>query len=414
MVERCSLDFGRVRRARPRAVVQASDEAGAASALRICRDAGLPLVLRGAGGSCGGHVLHADAVVLWNLAARPECRLLDGDRVEVSGRTTWSDLCRFLSAHGREPTVLTDYLELTVGGTLSVGGYGLRSVVHGAQLASVERLRLRLPDGSAREVGPKDALFRYALGGRGQVGLIASATLRTLPRRPVARLFTSRHTDLESLAGWLEWLEPIPRVPLVFNAFASGGAVFAEVGVEASGEAGLRSIEPPVDTPASVRNVRFLHTVLQGQRLRWLDQHRGRRRLWTDFVLPRVEFVVFARFLDRLRAEPALRDVLAAIYVLAMRPESLPLAPSAQPGRLLLGAGLYCMVKGGDDAGLRAARGALGRCLERCVELGGRPYRYGWNEVADERAIYGRALDPLRDLRRELDPQGLFQPQIGW
>jgi len=44
--------------------------------------------------------------------------------VVVEAGATWSDVLRTTLAQGKTPPVLTDYLELSVGGTLTVGGVG--------------------------------------------------------------------------------------------------------------------------------------------------------------------------------------------------------------------------------------------------------------------------------------------------
>ena len=49
---------------------------------------------------------------------------VDGDRVVVEAGATWSDVLRATLAQGKTPPVLTDYLELSVGGTLIVGEIG--------------------------------------------------------------------------------------------------------------------------------------------------------------------------------------------------------------------------------------------------------------------------------------------------
>jgi hypothetical protein len=49
---------------------------------------------------------------------------VEGDRVVAEAGATWSDVLRATLAQGKTPPVLTDYLELSVGGTLIVGGIG--------------------------------------------------------------------------------------------------------------------------------------------------------------------------------------------------------------------------------------------------------------------------------------------------
>jgi FAD/FMN-containing dehydrogenase len=51
-------------------------------------------------------------------------------------------------------------------------------------------------------------------------------------------------------------------------------------------------------------------------------------------------------------------------------------------------------------------------CLAKCVEVGGRPYLYGWHRLGRRTLedLYGGAWGRLLELRRELDPAGVFQP----
>lgn len=72
---------------------------------------------------------HKCAVV--QSAARAE-----GDRVVVEAGATWSDVLRATLAQGKAPPVLTDYLELSVGGTLIVGGVGGTTSAFGARRAT--------------------------------------------------------------------------------------------------------------------------------------------------------------------------------------------------------------------------------------------------------------------------------------
>ncbi len=53
-------------------------------------------------------------------------RRVDGDRVTVEAGATWREVLAATLPHGLAPPVLPDYLDLTIGGTLAVGGVGRR------------------------------------------------------------------------------------------------------------------------------------------------------------------------------------------------------------------------------------------------------------------------------------------------
>jgi FAD/FMN-containing dehydrogenase len=79
--------------------------------------------------------------------------------------------------------VWTGNLRTTVAGTLSVGGFGDTSSRHGAQIDNVESLKILSLDGVLHETRGGDPLFEYSLAGRGQLGIIVEASVRTVRRR---------------------------------------------------------------------------------------------------------------------------------------------------------------------------------------------------------------------------------------
>jgi FAD/FMN-containing dehydrogenase len=66
----------------------------------------------------------------------------------VPGTWRWHEVEAAANARGRTIPVLTDNLDTTVGGTLSVGGIGTRSVSYGRQVDWVDALTLIRPDGT--------------------------------------------------------------------------------------------------------------------------------------------------------------------------------------------------------------------------------------------------------------------------
>jgi len=120
-------------------------------------------------------------------------------RAEVGAGALWSDIVRATFELGLTPPVLTDYLGLTVGGTLSVGGIGGQSFARGAQVDNVAALSV--VDGRGEVVRASASenreLFDAARGGLGRCGIIVSAELDLVPAPEKARIRDVVYTDLE-------------------------------------------------------------------------------------------------------------------------------------------------------------------------------------------------------------------------
>jgi FAD/FMN-containing dehydrogenase len=417
-------DFGRLCRGAPVEILHTESEGDVQAAIARANETGLPLTIRGSGHSAAGQTVSRGGLLMVNRGASTPPRL-DGDLVDVEGRALWRDVERRLGRAGRTVPVLADYLDLTVGGTLSVGGYGVESVQRGVQADHVERLRLVLPDGSATwcSAAERPELFELALAGLGQVGVIERAVLRTVPSRPFMTLFVYRHPDLADLIDSMAWLaDRGVTKPEFFKALASRGRIISVYGVPAGTWSDLWRVRPP--TGLAGRPVsRRLPTVRyrQGRSLAvsaWLAAFPGQDRLWSDYLLDHAGLRAFGRFLHEEMRADAFAGCLRAIYVVAIRRLArqvrIPFeATDGLSGDMAFGVGLYSMIPRHRPERLAAVRQAASRSLQAALELGGRPYRYGWHDLDESahRQLYGDAVDRVADLRRRLDPNHVFHPR---
>jgi FAD/FMN-containing dehydrogenase len=126
---------------------------------------------------------------------------VEDDRVVVDAGTKWSELLAATLSQGRTPPVLTDYLELSVGGTLVVGGVGGTISRYGAQSDNV--LELEVVTGEGRQVtcSPDDntELFDAVRAGLAQVAVITKATLKLIPAPEQVRRYLLFYPDLRAL-----------------------------------------------------------------------------------------------------------------------------------------------------------------------------------------------------------------------
>jgi len=405
----------------PSLVVEARSDDDVRAALAVSRSAGVPVAIRGCGHSCNGQTLTEGIQIVAVPPRGAAVRPLGGGVFEIDARARWRQVEAELHAQGRTVPVLADYLDLTVGGTLSVGGYGATSIVHGAQVDHVESLELILPDGSTVRCSREESreLFRLSLAGLGQVGVIARATIRTVPHQPYSALFVYEHGSLSELVEAQGWMtQPRDVWPSLFKAVHARGRFVSTCGVTAPSLGAAWKLQPPAGVGLAPRR---RYVLPHYRRLRsatvalWVARFGTARRLWSDYVLDFAGARAFAAFLTELTAADAFAGCLKAVYVVPIRrpagAESFALEAAGTGEGTRFGIGVYSMVPAGAASALVSVEAALAACLSECVRLGGRPYLYGWHRLSGEtlRQLYGAGYERLLQLRRELDPAQLFQ-----
>ncbi|KAL6558590.1 Cytokinin dehydrogenase [Orobanche minor] len=102
-----------------------------------------------------------------------------GPYAVVGGEQLWVDVLRHTLKHGLAPVSWTDYLYLTVGGTLSNAGISGQTFMHGPQISNV--LQLDVVTGKGQNIicstRRNSKLFLAVLGGLGQFAIINRAKI---------------------------------------------------------------------------------------------------------------------------------------------------------------------------------------------------------------------------------------------
>jgi cytokinin dehydrogenase len=177
-------DFGHIVHHVPAAVIHPDDAAGVAAATCHAAAAGLPIKARGAGHSFGGQA-QCDGGTILDLSGLADVDMTASETVSVGAGATWRSILAVTLSRGMTPSVLTDYIGTTVGGTLSAGGIGGASHQYGPQVDNVIDIDVVTPAGELTTCSPavRPDLFHAVLGGQGQAGIITRATL-PLTRAP--------------------------------------------------------------------------------------------------------------------------------------------------------------------------------------------------------------------------------------
>jgi cytokinin dehydrogenase len=193
-------DFGHLRRALPRAVLAPADPDDLVALVRFARRHRFPVAARGQGHAMGGQPLAPDGVVVDMRSLAAIGPIDHATRtVRVGAGATWASVVRATLAEGLVPPALTDFLGLSVGGTLSLAGIGGQSFRHGAQIDNVRALDLVTGAGERIEASPKHEteLFDACLGGLGQHGIVTEVELRLVPAPRRVRTFEALYTTRE-------------------------------------------------------------------------------------------------------------------------------------------------------------------------------------------------------------------------
>ncbi|KAG0469496.1 hypothetical protein HPP92_015539 [Vanilla planifolia] len=217
-LEAFGSDFGGMVVSIPAAVIRPTTTDEVTAAVRLARANNLALAARGCGHSIHGQAGAAGGLVLDMRALSGPIGLEQGPEgplAVVPAGATWEEVLRWaVEEHGMAPPSWTDYLGLSVGGTLSNGGVSGQAFRHGPQVANVARLEVVTGDGESflcSSVSDEADLFFAVLGGLGQFGIITRAWIPLQPApdmvkwiRVVYNDFARYVSDAESLVSRTE------------------------------------------------------------------------------------------------------------------------------------------------------------------------------------------------------------------
>ena len=200
-------DFGRMIQRLPDAVARPKSAEEVANIVRWAAQNDVPVAARGAAHSQGGQSL-ADQGLVLDMAWLGRIQLLGQGLVRAQGGAPWGAIVEALRGTGRLPRVLADIPEVTVGGTLSAGGFGTTSHRYGLQLGQIEQMDVVTGTGEQVRCSPcRNAdLFDAVRGGQGQFGIIIDAWIRLREAGERIRQYELRYRDFDRFASDFEQL----------------------------------------------------------------------------------------------------------------------------------------------------------------------------------------------------------------
>ncbi|KZV47283.1 cytokinin dehydrogenase 9 [Dorcoceras hygrometricum] len=143
---------------------------------------GLTVAARGHGHSLQGQAQAPQGIVINMESLSGKEMIFDKGTfpfVDVSAGELWINILHECLKHGLAPKSWTDYLHLTVGGTLSNAGISGQAFRHGPQISNVHQLEVVTGKGEVVVCSEEQNadLFHGVLGGLGQFGIITKARI---------------------------------------------------------------------------------------------------------------------------------------------------------------------------------------------------------------------------------------------
>jgi cytokinin dehydrogenase len=203
-----STDFGGIVRGQSAAVFTPRTPEEVRRAVLFARERGLSFTARGNGRSSGGQSVARSAVTL-QLSRLDRIQAVDATACTITCESgaRWRSVLAAAEPHGLLPQVLPLNLDLTVGGTLSVGGFGSNSHAFGFAASSVESMHAVSGAGVMLSSNNHSELLPAALGGLGRCALITSITLKMRRAPPRVTTFYLLYDDVKP---WLTDMRTFP------------------------------------------------------------------------------------------------------------------------------------------------------------------------------------------------------------
>ncbi|MFE9612975.1 FAD-binding protein [Streptomyces sp. NPDC006012] len=421
-------DFGHIVHEVPAVVLQAESADDVAEMIKLCNDYRVKAAARGQGHATYGQAQVAEGLVI-------ETGALDGigpvaaGQVTVGAGAVWSAVARETLRHGLTPPVFTDYLELSVGGTLSAGGLGGQAHLYGAQVDNVLALEVVTGTGEVVSCSPtrQPDLFHAVLGGLGQCAVIISATLRLVTAPENVRHFLLPYADLETfladqrlLAGdqrftYVEGtVEPDERgayTKYVLEAVAYGPPAGP---ARDDGELlrGLRYDRSGQLTAQTLGYFDFLNRLADGVAALQQEGFWSWCHPWLNLLLPGDRVAGLSRtLLDGFAGQDVGPGGVVLLYPLVHRRLHTPLLRVPDDPVPYLMAVLWTLDPA-DQAAVSARTAANRAAYETVRAAGGTQYPVGSVPMtaADWRGQYGKLWEEFDAAKRRYDPHRLLAP----
>jgi cytokinin dehydrogenase len=202
-------DFGRVVHKKPAVVLRPSDAQDIAKLVQFANRQGIKIAMRGQGHSFFGQTQVADGVVIDSNSLNAVRIVKSGGAgtAEIGAGSKWHPVLMAANAQKLTVPVIADTF-LSVGGTISTGGFGVTTYNLGLQVDHVQELEVVTGDGQILTCSDErnSDLFNAMLGGLGQCGIITKIVMRLMDAPTNVLFIKMDYDDFQSASADLALL----------------------------------------------------------------------------------------------------------------------------------------------------------------------------------------------------------------
>jgi len=418
----------------PKAVLRPGSIDDIAKMVKFCKARNIVVAARGQGHATHGQA-QAGAGLVIDMSSMQEIHHIGNGFAVVDGGCTWRLLLEasVATATPQTPPVLTGYIGLSIGGTLSMGGISGMAYNIGVQVQHV--LELTVVTGEGKVVvcseTKKRNLFDHVLAGLGQCGIIVRAKVKMIPAKALAANTTAVYLDPRTIQEDLRTLvfrNELDSVYCVSVLDPASGQLVWVLNVAKFHDAG----ETP-DMAHFVRDLRFIPPTLatvdmpyldyqlqvdrQIEQLRSFGLFEGVMHPWYDVfvgdshIADHMEEVV-----SSLQPDDVGPFGFVLIFPLLTSTITRPLFRLPDEELVWLFDVLTARAVPGFDADFAANKRARNNAwFEMARDVGGTRYPIGTLDFSpgDWRRHYGPEWHAFKRAKRDFDPKNILAPGAG-
>ncbi|HYQ17772.1 MAG TPA: FAD-binding protein [Polyangiaceae bacterium] len=191
-------DLGNIVFNTPAAVLRPASIDDVAKMVKFCAERGINVAARGQGHATDGQAQARSGLVI-DMSSMQKIHQIGSGFALVDGGCTWRLLLE-ASLPAQTPPVLTGFIGLSIGGTLSMGGISGMAYNKGVQVQQVYELTVVTGRGKVEVCSEQRnrKLFDHVLSGLGQCGIIVRAKVKLVPAKALAQNTTAVYLDIHT------------------------------------------------------------------------------------------------------------------------------------------------------------------------------------------------------------------------
>ncbi len=198
-----ATDFGHCIQKSPLLIAKPSTLDELHLTIKFSQEYEIPLAIRGSAHTTGGQTLTENGLVIdmtsFNKIGEIQHESLSQETsICINSGAAWIDVFKKTLHSGFTPPTYADWLHLTAGGTVSTGGIGQSSFLHGSQADNVLAMDIMTMTGEVLHCSPQEntELFDAVRAGLGQIAIITNVYMRLLPAPKSVTIYKLLFTDL--------------------------------------------------------------------------------------------------------------------------------------------------------------------------------------------------------------------------